>query len=1301
MSRIEGVDVESAPVIYGKYQLIELLARGGMAEVFKAKAHGVEGFEKILVIKRILPELSTDWEFVELFINEAKIAVSLSHANLVQVFDLGKADDRYFIAMEYVAGHDLATVLRRGRRLGHPLPPELAVYLISEIAKGLDYAHRRRDTEMQPLHIVHRDVSPQNVLLSNEGEVKLTDFGIATTRLSLKVTDTGTLKGKYAYMSPEQARGEDVDHRTDIYALGVVLYEALAGHHPFAGPSPYETLAAVREGNTRPIEDFLPDLPKELRDALSWALAPAPEDRFQSAGHMYEELIQYLYSTRRRVGAPDLARYLKTIADEAERQEPEEDLRALFGGGPTRSGKRGASSGPRPIITRAQAERREVAALQVSMATDEPFPERRVSELIRFLGGALVTQSEDDGERRWVAFFGVKRPDGREAFTAADCASKIVAATRDAVDVSAGATTIQAGVEVGHVMVDAAGELIPDARTDRLIADVKRLTRKARFGTTQVSRSVAETIAHRFEVLEDEGLTLGKRLPVAQGRIVGRRDQLRRIGEVLAIATAGAPRLISIVGPPGIGKSRLLEETARRIRVGGHEVAMYLTQLLPQDRDIPLSACRKMLHGILGLADFASREEMKAQTGRLRELALTAQEVLAIEQTLGVTSVGDDSSQDLRLLRVAATRIAQKLAEDRLTVFAFDGVESIDNASRAILREMLERPRESKIVLLATSRPGSPLFDGLQNHETITLGPLDDTDIGKLTAQRLGTDELPPTLLRELSLKSGGNPLYIEEYLRALEDAGALEAPDGGVVTFNEEIAVDVPKTLRGIAAARVARVDAVGRHLLQIIAVADANASDEVLAVVSGRDRAEVVATTDALRERELLVTDATGHHFAHEVLRRVVYDGLPIEARRNLHGAIGHALAVTYPDHIADLAERLARHHREAGNLDEAERYWVLSADRLESERALSGAVDSLARAIEVRQQTPGSDHGQALRYYRRIGELCFRSRGLRQGAERMASALELAEALRRPSQVARFSMLRGRFLSEANSFAEGRRYFERARELARAENDEALLLDLTIATADADIRNGDYEGGVDLLLEALELARRRDDESMQMRALLALALAYAGMGKADDANLALTSARELPSATERRYLRCQICKADSIVAFYAEDHDRAQRAAEAALELAKEFEFHYEAAVNAHNLGELHLRAEGFKRAFALIRYSYETAREHGLVKLQNSNLRVLGFIDAMKFGSEKGRERILEAHSYAETNGFVWDLIQAKYSLAVVDQHQGRSSEAEALLRDVAQLSAQYGHARHARAAAEGLQRLADDKPLVWI
>jgi serine/threonine protein kinase len=221
-------------VIFGKYQLLEVIGHGGMAEVFKAKSYGVEGFEKLLVIKRILPKFANNIRFVDMFINEAKISVSLNHANVVQVFDLGKVGDSYFIAMEYVHGMDLAAVIRSCKKLGRQVPMELIAFIGSEVAKGLDYAHRRRDNNLEPLNIIHRDISPHNIIISFEGEVKITDFGIAQARNTLK-EEKGTIKGKHAYMAPEQTLGQEHDRRVDIFSLGVVLYETIAQKNPLRG----------------------------------------------------------------------------------------------------------------------------------------------------------------------------------------------------------------------------------------------------------------------------------------------------------------------------------------------------------------------------------------------------------------------------------------------------------------------------------------------------------------------------------------------------------------------------------------------------------------------------------------------------------------------------------------------------------------------------------------------------------------------------------------------------------------------------------------------------------------------------------------------------------------------------------------------------------------------------------------------------------------------------------------------------------------------------------------------------------
>jgi len=264
----------------GRYRLVRKLGSGGMAEVYLALLEGVAGFQKPAVVKRILPGLAEQSEYRDMFLAEAKLMASLSHANLVSVFDLGEADGGYFMAMEYVDGVDLGQVLERG-----PLPAPLALYISLQVLRGLRHAHAQRDAHGELLGIVHRDVSPQNILLGRNGDVKLCDFGIARALGGTRRTAPGTLKGKVAYMSPEQARGDAVDCRSDLFSLGLVLYEALGGQSPYAGKHGAHKLLAVRQAEIPPLPG-----PSRVSDVLARALSPDPAARYPGATEMIEAL---------------------------------------------------------------------------------------------------------------------------------------------------------------------------------------------------------------------------------------------------------------------------------------------------------------------------------------------------------------------------------------------------------------------------------------------------------------------------------------------------------------------------------------------------------------------------------------------------------------------------------------------------------------------------------------------------------------------------------------------------------------------------------------------------------------------------------------------------------------------------------------------------------------------------------------------------------------------------------------------------------------------------------------------------
>src|ERR1043165_2147441 len=244
------------PIPFGKYYLLERVNVGGMAEVFKAKATGVEGFERLVAVKRILPSIAEDEEFITMFIDEAKIAVQLNHANICQIFDLGKVDDSYFIALEFVHGKDLRAVFDRCRQYptggAVTMPIGQACFVTMKMCEGLDYAHNKKDAQGFDLKLVHRDVSPQNIIVSYEGEVKLIDFGIAKAANKITKTQAGILKGKFGYMSPEQVRGLALDGRSDIFAAGVVLYELCTGERLFTGSSDFSVLEKVQQAKVPP-----------------------------------------------------------------------------------------------------------------------------------------------------------------------------------------------------------------------------------------------------------------------------------------------------------------------------------------------------------------------------------------------------------------------------------------------------------------------------------------------------------------------------------------------------------------------------------------------------------------------------------------------------------------------------------------------------------------------------------------------------------------------------------------------------------------------------------------------------------------------------------------------------------------------------------------------------------------------------------------------------------------------------------------------------------------------------------------
>jgi serine/threonine protein kinase len=341
-----------------------------MGEIYLAKSRGAAGFEKTVIIKKILEHLAQEEEFVTKFLDEGRIVVNLTHGNIVPVFDMGEEDGEYFIAMEYVHGRDLRDILKRADAEDVDVPLDLAIHIVAQVCNGLDYAHRKTDDEGNPLNIVHRDISPSNIMLSREGEVKIIDFGIARAASRAAKTASGRIQGKICYMSPEQASGRPLDARSDIFSAGVVLYELLTGVRPFQGESDMHSLDLVRKCNFKPPSTINPDIPETLDAIVERAMTEDPDERYQRIHEFHVELLEFAHSQGRAVMSHEISAFVKDLFPEGFERE---DLR--------KAREKAPSDGPMNLDDALNAEldklQGDVDPLQTTAKHDSTPDERR------------------------------------------------------------------------------------------------------------------------------------------------------------------------------------------------------------------------------------------------------------------------------------------------------------------------------------------------------------------------------------------------------------------------------------------------------------------------------------------------------------------------------------------------------------------------------------------------------------------------------------------------------------------------------------------------------------------------------------------------------------------------------------------------------------------------------------------------------------------------------------------------------------------------------------------------------------
>lgn len=967
---------DETPTRLADFEVVRRLGMGGMAEVFLAKKRGAQGTYKLLVLKRILPEHVTSRRFRVMFAEEAQLATRLNHPNIVQVYDFQDyGEDGQLLSMEYVDGPDLKALGKAAKAQGTRVPPQVAAYVMAEVAKGLHYAHERKDERGEALDIVHRDVSPQNVLLSYDGAVKVADFGIASANLFRE--ESGVLKGKTGYMSPEQARAEKVDRRTDIYSMGVVLHELLTGRPLHGDLEGDELLEAVRRGRVEPPSTYALGIPSELDEVTLKALAVDPDDRYETARDFSVALGRTLFSMGELVDAHTLEGTIVQLCGE---RAPEEALEPAVGDDRSEGSQHGhfdpqEGTPVQPLLAAREegSEVRHVAVVSFALRKYEGLIarlgneaavsalERLAStlEAIAFKRNLRLDWERDDGfPVRAHAVAGLM---ANPAGAAAD-AMWFVVDLQDGVRAAREDLSADFGVAVGvvrslatgrrndaghlneHELAESALELA-DLLRDRaspgssLVAGgLYRLVRRdflwGDAPNIEIESSVGKELPSRLRVYElVRALSREERLQeiaLAPDELIGRDAEIadlhaayyRVVGQNPGESMASA-RVVS--GELGIGKTALVNAFVNELPPDARVLRAECTQAR---RDVPYGIVTEWLRELTGTFQEQPLEEAR----RLVETALDWPPDSEAEETierlselctgrLGAAYDEVEVAHQSMLILMGLGRFVRRATETGPLVVVLDAMQWCDEMSLEVMGALLQSEPDLPVLLLLVTRPAERIAPYIEGLLRVELGGLSLENQARLLQVRLGVGPGVERVCADVFPRAAGNPYFLLEMVDALLERGVLEIHEenGQQVLERVDVAgsvVALPTTLEQLIADRLTELSEGEQELLDWIAVAGGPLRVEDLKQLHGEETEQILARLGA---RGITSFGEGSVDVQHPLTRDVAYRSIGAEKRRDLHRGLGELLAAGSQSRGIQAAV-VARHLAKGGKIEQA---------------------------------------------------------------------------------------------------------------------------------------------------------------------------------------------------------------------------------------------------------------------------------------------------------------------------------------------------------------------------------------------
>lgn len=1132
------------PKKLGKYHILERIAQGGMAEIYKAKSIGIAGFEKILAVKRIKPSIAGEPRFVRNFIDEARIAVSLNHRNIVQVFDFGKDEGELFLAMELLEGVDLHVAIEAARRNGEQIPAALGCYILADIAAGLDYAHQKCDSQGNPLGIVHCDVSPHNILLSYEGFVKILDFGVARARF-VAAPKSKRLRGKPRYMAPEQTFGDSPTPASDVFVIGILAWELFADRRLFDGDTILEILKSVRATAVENIALIRPDLPEFLSTTIMAALQRHPGRRC-SASEFSRQLARASRELSDQSGARSLAAWLsRTFPPEVEETETTSTMTVSLRKNPefapteTVQSTRFSSAQDSPAEIIANEVPTEYEITEVGSVFQPPtvstlIDKRRVVVSLLLLDGGTPDRRReislalcdlaykrsavihDSSESSVVAVFGLEmagEDDIANAMHFAIDAAELVADSSARID-STDRIELRSAARAGVVAQRYGTEY--RLRGDAL-REARELARGGESFKPLLSGGTGRTATAQFRFRELPSRKLRSRklrvlelvgpqshddrtraLRDRRGRFIGRSEILQTIWDrYYQSMEEGQQYGVLVTGSVGVGKSRVISEFVAGLPTHASPPLLFTMVATERAIDAPFTIIINYLEVALGLPPNRGKRARSLLSLRLaRTLQDSGQSKeritdtchtieMAMELRDGALRGGaHETPAGLRERCIKSLRLCHRaFTKQQQSVLIIENVHFADPASIDILRTVLNPDAGSiPCLVLMSCRERSPIPE-FPNTTELCLQELSKDERETLIADRLG-DVSSNEIVAKVSKRTGGNPLYIEEVCQNIRDIGWDETPAG----------------VRDSVLARIDRLSAQNRALLQRAAVIGESFRAPILEELAG---SAIASHLQELVEVGLLQRQDTADFathggeftFRHGLIREVVYSSLTTRARQATHAELGQLLSLRDKAGSDEPPALIARHLELGGLSQPAAEYWSQAGLASLAAFESSTAIAAFDRALAIYAKLPGPErlalkeqHKSAL--FGRAN--AYRDQGNFEGQGDDLAALEPLCEAGSLSMATLLSQMAQRELRNG-AFEQAIGTAKRAVDTAQACNSPLLEGEAQRTIGEARERLGDFEKGMLSTNRAIAIFENIGATTPEIRARISLARSF----------------------------------------------------------------------------------------------------------------------------------------------------------------------------------------------------------------